>query len=72
MPAEVGLEYLPTQYLCEFIKNQGFSGIAYKSAIDQSHNSGFNIVFFDDSNLTISETTQYTISSTQVEVRQIN
>ena len=71
LPREAQLEYLPTQYLCEFIKHHKFSGIAYKSSIDQSTNSGFNIVFFDDSNLKIDNTTQYIVNSTQVKIKQI-
>lgn len=39
------LEYLPTQYLCEFIKDKKFNGIAFKSSLEK----GDNYVFFDDS-----------------------
>ena len=39
------LEYLPTQYLCEFIKYIGFEGVEYGSAMRKG---GVNIAFFDD------------------------
>lgn len=39
------LDYLPTQYLCEFIKSLGFHGVEYASS---QNPSGFNIAVFDD------------------------
>ena len=39
------LDYLPTQYLCEFIKLNGFDAIEYKSAM---HNGGYNLAVFND------------------------
>lgn len=38
------IEYVPTQFLCEFIKLQGFDGIRFHSALSQG---GKNIVLFD-------------------------
>lgn len=40
------LEYLPTQYLCEYIKSLGIAGVEYASAM---HNGGVNYAFFDES-----------------------
>lgn len=40
------LEYLPTQYLCEYIKSLGIDGVEYASAM---HNGGVNYAFFDES-----------------------
>lgn len=42
---ESDLEYLPTQYLCEFIKHIGFEGVEYGSAMMKE---GVNVAFFDD------------------------
>lgn len=42
------LDYLPTQYLCEFIKLKGFDAIEYKSAM---HKGGYNLAVFKDENL---------------------
>ncbi len=39
------LEYLPTQYLCEYIKYRGYEGVEYGSAMRKG---GVNIAFFDD------------------------
>jgi hypothetical protein len=39
------LDYLPTQYLCEFIKSIGFDGVEYKSSLNPD---GFNLAIFND------------------------
>ena len=48
LPTKKDFEYLPTQYLCEMIKDYGFHGIVFKSSLGD----GDNIVMFDDSLLT--------------------
>jgi hypothetical protein len=40
------LEYLPTQYIAEFIKSQGYDGVEYASTLKEG---GFNIAVFDES-----------------------
>lgn len=41
------IEYIPTQYIAEEIKNMGFDGIRFKSSL---HAGGVNIVLFSDEN----------------------
>lgn len=41
-PFESDIEYIPTQYLAELIKNLGYDGLKYKSSLG----SGMNYVFF--------------------------
>ena len=36
-------DYVPTQIIAEFFKNNGFDGVAYRSSLDKGH----NIVLFD-------------------------
>ena len=43
-PADNAADYVPTQVIAELIKNEGFDGIAYKSAFGKK---GYNIVLFD-------------------------
>ena len=43
-PGENQIEYVPTQYLCEFVKSLGVGGIRYKSSLRPD---GWNIVLFD-------------------------
>ena len=38
------LDYVPTQYICEFIKTKGFDGIRYRSSVCKS---GADVVLFD-------------------------
>jgi len=38
------LEYIPLQYLCEFIKTLGYEGVAYKSSVG----NGYNIAAFSN------------------------
>lgn len=39
-------EYLPTQFISEFIKSQGYDGVAYESTIKKD---GYNFALFDES-----------------------
>jgi len=40
------LEYIPTQYITEFIKSQGYDGVEYASTMQTG---GFNLAIFDES-----------------------
>lgn len=40
------LEYLPTQYIAEFIKSQNYHGVEYASTLREG---GFNLSVFDES-----------------------
>lgn len=41
---KVNVNYVPTQYLSEIVKNAGFKGIIYKSSLSKT---GYNLVLFD-------------------------
>ncbi|MGQ7312018.1 RES domain-containing protein [Microbacterium arabinogalactanolyticum] len=43
-PRGAPYEYVPTQYLCEFIKTCGFDGVLYRSSV--SSDSGVNVAIF--------------------------
>jgi RES domain len=64
LPRVADLEYLPTQYLCEFIKNCGYDGVVFMSSIG----SGANIALFDDSKVRAVELTQYELTSVRYDV----
>ena len=40
------LEYVPTQYVCEYCKLNGVNGIRFNSSL---HKGGVNVVLFDSS-----------------------
>ena len=46
-PREAVLEYLPTQYLCEFIKNCGYDGLVFRSSLSE----GVNVTLFNENNV---------------------
>ncbi len=54
------LDYLPTQYICDYIKSEGFAGIEYKSTMCKN---GVNFAIFDDSLLKCISTNVYDIES---------
>lgn len=62
IPKEADLEYLPSQYLCEFIKSIGFAGVLYKSSLGE----GFNLALFDDTGLSFVEKTEYVVTGNNV------
>ena len=43
-PSDSPLKFLPTQYLSEKLKTEGYDGIAYKSSLSQE---GYNVALFD-------------------------
>ncbi len=57
------IDYLPSQYLCEFIKSCGFDGVMYKSSVGD----GVNIALFDPSAGTVASLVTHTVSSVRVE-----
>lgn len=42
------LDYLPTQYLCEFIKSMGFDGVEFQSSL---YSNGYNLAIFNTDKL---------------------
>ncbi|MDD3052626.1 MAG: RES family NAD+ phosphorylase, partial [Candidatus Cloacimonetes bacterium] len=62
IPQEVNLEYLPSQYLCELIKQIGFHGIIYKSSVS----NGNNFVIFNDEKLDVINCSYYEITDTKI------
>jgi len=54
------LDYLPTQYICDYIKSQGFAGVEYISTM---HDGGLNVAVFDSEIFKCTKTTVYQIKS---------
>ena len=46
-PRESEIEYLPTQYLSEYIKGLGYDGIVYGSAMVENDNEFNAVIFYD-------------------------
>jgi len=60
------LEYLPTQYIAEFIKSQGYDGVEFTSTLREEGN---NIAAFDDSLFKCIDVKTVEISKIQYEIR---
>jgi hypothetical protein len=43
LPSRAAIDYIPSQYLCEFIKKCGYDGVVYRSSV----NDGYNLALFD-------------------------
>ncbi|CAA0114086.1 Uncharacterised protein [Halioglobus japonicus] len=43
LPHAVAIDYIPSQYLCEFIKKCGYHGVVYRSSVGE----GINLALFD-------------------------
>lgn len=57
---DVNLDYLPTQFLCEYIKSKlGFDAVEYKSAMNAS---GYNLAIFNDNKLECVEANFYQVN----------
>jgi len=53
------LDYLPTQYVSEYIKSKGYEGIEYRSTLDKD---GINIAVFDQELFKCINTTVYIVN----------
>lgn len=56
---DVHLDYLPTQFLCEYIKSEGFDAVEYKSAMN---GKGYNLAIFNDNKLSLESSTHYKVN----------
>lgn len=43
LPQGAAIDYIPSQYLCEFIKKKGWDGVVYRSSVSD----GINLALFD-------------------------
>lgn len=66
LPRDAHLEYLSTQYLCEFIKHCGFDGVVYKSSVGE----GDNYAIFHDDKLTVANVIAYEVTETKIKAKK--
>lgn len=64
LPSGAAIDYIPSQYLCEFIKKVGYDGVVYRSSVSE----GINLALFDTTNVTAGTVTLYNITKVSVEV----
>lgn len=54
------LDYLPTQYISDFIRSKGYDGIEYRSTMSKK---GTNLAVFDPSVFNCTDTSTYNVQS---------
>lgn len=62
------LDYIPTQYISDYIKSKGFDGIEYMSTMCEE---GLNIAVFDQKLLECAKTTVYDVRSIRYSYKEI-
>lgn len=62
------LDYLPTQYISDYIKSIGYSGIKYKSTMCSN---GMNFAIFDEDLLECVEVSDYDIDSLMYDYKEV-
>lgn len=53
-------DYLPTQYICDFVKSCGYDGVKYESTMNENK---YNLAVFDEALLKCNKVKSYRISS---------
>lgn len=64
LPQRAAIDYIPSQYLCEFIKKSGFDGVLYRSSVSE----GINLALFAPATAVGGAVTLYNITRVSVEV----
>lgn len=63
-PSGAAIDYIPSQYLCEFIKKKGFDGVVYRSSVSE----GINLALFDPNQAIGGEVVIYNVERVSVQV----
>lgn len=67
LPRSAGIDYIPSQYLCEFIKKSGYDGVVYRSSVSM----GINLALFDPDKAIARAVSLFNISRVSVEVSPV-
>jgi hypothetical protein len=65
LPQGVSIDYLPSQYLCEFIKKCGYNGVIYRSSVSDD---GINLALFDPANARGHDVSLYAVTRVTVKI----
>nr|WP_294553224.1 RES family NAD+ phosphorylase [uncultured Rhodopila sp.] len=64
LPSGAAIDYIPSQYLCEFIKRCGYDGVVYRSSVSE----GFNLALFNPAKAIGGTVSRYNIKRVSVDV----
>lgn len=67
LPTGASIDYVPSQYLCEFIKKCGYAGVLYRSSVS----TGINLALFDPACATPGAVQQFDIERVRVDIRAV-
>jgi len=68
LPTGAAIDYISSQYLCEFIKKRGFDGVVYRSSVGD----GFNLALFDPKKAVARSVMRYEVTKVSVEIAAAN
>ena len=68
LPHAAAIDYIPSQFLCEFIKRCGYHGVLYDSSVGE----GVNFSLFDPNNATVSEINCHHVTRVTVKSQPYN
>lgn len=68
LPRSAAIEYIPSQYICEFIKKNNFDGVVYSSSVSD----GINLALFDPDKAVARSVARYSVARVSVEVEKIS
>jgi hypothetical protein len=66
LPLAAAIDYTPSQYLCEFIKSQGYDGVIYRSSVSD----GMNLALFDPAKAVCGIVRQFQINRVWVDASE--
>lgn len=64
LPQRAAIDYVPSQYLCEFIKKVGYDGLIYRSSVSD----GMNLALFAPDRAAVQAVRQRSVASVRVEI----
>lgn len=67
LPRGAAIDYVPSQYLCEFIKKRGYDGVVYRSSVSD----GINLALFDPEKARPGTVESYDVTSVSVKIERI-
>ncbi|EFI53565.1 RES family NAD+ phosphorylase [Afipia sp. 1NLS2] len=67
LPQGAAIDYIPSQYLCEFIKKSGYDGVIYRSSVSD----GINLALFDPTKAIGGKVSLYNVERVSVKVAAI-
>jgi hypothetical protein len=65
LPQGAPFDYVPSQYLCEYIKKCGYDGVLYRSSVGQ----GINLALFKPENAAAQGVTQFDVLKVEATIR---